>query len=229
MISNLAPTSSAKLNSADSDLSGVRILCVDDHPELLKFIRTFLTSKGAIVKACASASEAIETLKNEHFDVLVSDQSMPPGPDGFDLAHALREMESEDPSRKPTPSIMLSGDSMRPSRKRRFADFQVYLPKPIDTKRLVHILGRLAEADSEAVECGSLDSWEALQATDAAVVATDVAATATAAAAEATAAAADATTAAFIATASAETATVTAANAEMAAIAASAKAPPQLR
>jgi len=217
---------STPMNSSNKALTGNRILCVDDHPDLLEFIHSFLVSNGAIVTACASAEEAIEILKKEHFDILISDRSMPPGLDGFDLAHTLRRMETEDPTRKATPTVMISGDALRPSRKRRFADFQVYLPKPIDTKRLIHIIERLAEAESEAVKCGSLGSWEAQKATEAAIFATDVAATATAAAAEATIAASDATIAATGATATAEAATKTATKAEKEANAASENALP---
>jgi CheY-like chemotaxis protein len=150
---------------------------------------------------------------------------MPPGLDGYDLAHALRELETDNLDRKATPTIMISGDAMMPSRKRRFADFQVYMPKPFDRMRLVHVVERLVEADSEAVKAGSLGGWEAQQAIEAAVVATEVAAVATAAAVEATMSAANATTAAIDATESAQKAKSTAAKAEVDAKAASANAP----
>ncbi|MGZ3713513.1 MAG: response regulator, partial [Bdellovibrionota bacterium] len=160
-------------------LNGIRILCVDDISAIVEFLRDFLQLKGASVTICTSAEKAIEILKNERFDVLISDLSMPPGLDGYDLAHALREMEEQDSSRELTPTIAISGDAMRPSRKRRFADFQVYMSKPIDSARLVHVIERLAEADSEAVKLGSLGGWEAQQAATAAVLATAVAAEAT--------------------------------------------------
>jgi len=214
------------MKSPDKILSGIRILCVDDCPDVLEFLCFFLTENGADITACASAEEAIATLTNERFDILISDLQMPPGLDGYDLAHELRGMENENLLRKPTPAIMISGSAMQPSRKRRFADFQVYMPKPFNPTRLIHVVERLNEADVAAVKLGSLDGWEAQQATEAAVVATKVAKTATAAAVEATVTAEVATHAAFDATESAAKAKATAAKAEMDASAASASAPP---
>lgn len=198
-------------------LSGIRILCVDDCPDVLAFLGAFLTGKGADIIACASAEDAIEVLMDERFDILISDLSMPPGLDGYDLAHTLRSMESKNPDRKATPTIMISGDAMLPSRKRRFADFQVYMSKPFDKLRLVHVVERLVEADGEAVKLGSLGGWEAQQETEAAVIATEVAAIATVAAFKAT-------TAAFNATVSAARARTTASKAEKDASTASANA-----
>jgi CheY-like chemotaxis protein len=204
---------------ADKILGGTKILCVDDSLDVLEFLSVFLIKKGAEITTCISAEEAIAILMKERFDILISDLSMPPGLDGYDLAHALRKMEKENPDRKATPSIMISADALRPSRKRRFADFQVYMPKPFDGTRLVYIVERLAEADAEAVKMGSLAGWEAKQATEAALVATKVAVAATAAAT-------DATLAALNATKSAVKATATASKAEMDAITASISAPP---
>jgi len=202
-----------------------RILCVDDDPFSLEFISDILARQGARVTTCDSAEEAIAVLENERFDVVVSDLSMP-GLEGYDLVHALREMEDRDSSRVATPTIAVSGDALRSSRKRRYADFQVYMPKPINKVHLVYVVERLLEADSEAVKFGSLGSWEAEQATRSAGIATADASAATAAASNAAVAAANATAAAVEATASATKARIAAAEAETRASKASAKAPP---
>lgn len=207
-------------------LKGIRILCVDDSSDSLELLRHILNRHGAEVTTCTSAEEAINTLRVESFDMMVSDISMPPGLDGYDLVHALRGMEGEDPDREATPAIAVSGDAMKASHKRRFADFQVYMPKPVDKKRLVYIVERLLKADGKAIEFGSLDNWEADQATKAALAATDVALTATAAAVEATVAAKNATTAALEATRSAAEAKATAIKAEKNASQASINSPP---
>jgi CheY-like chemotaxis protein len=203
------------------------MLCVDDCPDVLEFLRRFLAAKGAKVTTRASAEDAITVLKSDRFDVLISDLNMPPGLDGYDLVHALRGMEAENLGRTQTPAILLSGDAMLPSRKRRFSDFQVYMPKPFDRTRIVHLVARLVEADSEAVKLGSLAGWEAQQAVEAAAAATSVAEVATAAAADAVAAATDSRIAAVDATTSADRAKAAALKAERDAVAASATAPPE--
>lgn len=212
------------MGATEKILDDSRILCVDDEPFLLTLLRDVLIHYGAHVAICGSAEEGIALLKNERFDVVISDLSMP-GLDGYDLVHALREMEVQDLTRHATPTIAVSGDALRPSRKRRYADFQVYMQKPFDQPRLLAVIERLLEADSEVVKFGSLGSWEAEQATKAAGIESAVAATATVTAANAVAAAADATTAAANATAAAAKARVSAAEAEKRASAASAIAP----
>jgi len=222
-------TSLCCMDTGENGVLEGRVLCVDDSPDNLGLLDAVLTREGMLVTTCSSAEEAIEVLARERFDIMISDLSMPPGLDGFDLAHALRKMEAQDPSRQATPSIAVSGDAMRPSRKRHFADFQVYVRKPFENGRLVYIVERLLEAEDEAVKLGSLGIWEAMQASEAAALATQAAATATSAAVESTAAAEDATSAAVDATTAATTAKSAANAAEAIAAAAGAKAPLPLR
>lgn len=141
-------------------LAGVKVLCVDDDPDCLELLCLVLERHGAVVTTQPSAERAIECLAGNVFDVVISDIMMPPGLDGYDLAHALRKLEEDDPSRVATPTLAVSGDALKPSRKRRFADFQVYMVKPFNEGQLVHIVERLAEADSEGVRLGTLAKWD---------------------------------------------------------------------
>ncbi|MCX6123558.1 MAG: response regulator [Proteobacteria bacterium] len=150
---NIAP-------SPQGVLAGVKVLCVDDQPDALNLLALVLRRAGAVVTAQPSAELAIECLRDNVFDVLISDLQMPPGIDGYDLVHALRKMEKDDSSRLETPTLALSSDALKQSSKKRFADFQVYMAKPFDFKHLVNIVERLAEADGESVKYGSLAAWE---------------------------------------------------------------------
>jgi two-component system response regulator FlrC len=141
------------------------VLCVDDDEDWSTLLAIVLRRHGAVVTTLSSAEAAIACLAGNVFDVVVSDISMPPGLDGYDLAHALRELEQKDPARLATPAVALSGDAARPSTKKRFADFQVYMSKTFDEGRLVDVVARLAEADSEAVKDGTLAAWEAKRGT----------------------------------------------------------------
>src|SRR5690606_11183992 len=67
-----------------SGLSGKQILIVDDDPDSLFPLRMFLEQAGAVASPVRSAQEALERLKQDKFDVLVSDIGMPEM-DGFDL------------------------------------------------------------------------------------------------------------------------------------------------
>jgi len=144
----------------NKELIGTKILCVDDSADILNILSVVLQSSGATVITSSSAEAAMELLEQHRFDVIISDLNMPPGMDGYDLAHALRKLEDDEPQRDVTPTVMVSGDSHVPSSKRQFADFQVYLGKPFDHTKLVHIVERLVEADGAAVDQGSLAAWE---------------------------------------------------------------------
>lgn len=146
-----------------SVLAGASVLCIDDSSDVLNFLAHVLKRQGASVTTCRSAEQGIATLVEKRFDVVISDLQMPPGMDGYDLAHALRQLEADDPERQETPAVAVSGNATSPSPKRRFADFQVYMQKPVDQQRLVQVVRRLIEADGAAVKFGSLSEWEVEQ------------------------------------------------------------------
>jgi len=55
----------------DTMLAGLRVMIVDDEPETRDLLTAMLTQRGAEVKPCASASDALATLVAWHPDVLV--------------------------------------------------------------------------------------------------------------------------------------------------------------
>ena len=141
-----------------TSLSGIHILCVDDYQDSLTLLTNVLERHGAEVTQCRSGEHALVLLENMVFDLIISDLSMPPGMDGYDLVHILRKMELG--GRSPTPTIALSGQARLGSPKKCFADFQVYLSKPFDRAHLVDVARRLAEADGDAVGAGSLELYD---------------------------------------------------------------------
>ncbi len=73
----------------------MRILYVEDNPELRETIGMLMEGDGQTVTSCATAEEALELDAQETFDLLVSDVSLP-GISGTDLA---RQLLAEDPER----------------------------------------------------------------------------------------------------------------------------------
>ncbi|MEI8331743.1 MAG: response regulator [Methanomicrobiales archaeon] len=56
----------------------IRVLYVDEEPALLNIGRVFLENGGGFtVETLPSGRQALEYLKTEHYDVIVSDYSMP--------------------------------------------------------------------------------------------------------------------------------------------------------
>ena len=73
----------------------MRILYVEDHPELRETIGMLMEGEGRMVTPCASAEEALVLDAGNPFDVLVTDVSLP-GLSGTDLA---RQLLADDPQR----------------------------------------------------------------------------------------------------------------------------------
>jgi PAS domain S-box-containing protein len=68
----------------------MRVLCVDDNRDMLDLTKTFLEDSGMIdVKPVSSAISALELLRKERYDAIISDYYMPKM-NGIDLLKTLR-------------------------------------------------------------------------------------------------------------------------------------------
>ena len=76
-------------------MKSLRMLYVEDNAELREIFREMLEGGHREVVACANAEEALALWNASHFDVLVSDISLP-GMSGTDLA---RQVLAQDPER----------------------------------------------------------------------------------------------------------------------------------
>ena len=70
-------------------IAGMRVLVVDDEPEMRKLITAVLRGAGASVVTANSAAEAFEHLDAQTFDAIVSDIAMP-DEDGHALTRRIR-------------------------------------------------------------------------------------------------------------------------------------------
>jgi CheY-like chemotaxis protein len=78
------------------DLSGTRVMFVDDQDETRTFVRAVLEYCGAEVKDFGSAAEAIEALRSWQPDVIVTDIAMP-HEDGHAFARKLAALDWQGP------------------------------------------------------------------------------------------------------------------------------------
>ena len=88
---------SRKLVSKNPELQyrTLRALVVEDHPASRQIISLQLQALGIEVCVCENAHLAIEFIAKQHFDLMLTDQSIP-GMQGSDLAKHLREMGYRD-------------------------------------------------------------------------------------------------------------------------------------
>ena len=67
-----------------------RILIADDEPHVLRVLKMSLEREGYQVEICANGREALERIKVEHPDVLITDIQMPLM-DGEELCRSIDE------------------------------------------------------------------------------------------------------------------------------------------
>lgn len=123
-------------------LSGVGVFVVDDESGTRNLIQALLTQRGAVVRAFASADEALTAIEAAPPSVLVSDIAMP-GQDG----HAfLKKLRLRDPAQGgATPAIALTAYARSEDRVRAIeSGFQMFVAKPVEATELVASVARLA-------------------------------------------------------------------------------------
>ena len=126
-----------------SDLTGVRVLVVDDEPDARDVLVRLLTQAGAVLAAAASAADAVRLVGSFRPQVLVCDVGMP-DVDGYQFVRRLRDAERAG-GRPPLPAIALTGFAAADDRDRSLAaGFQAHLPKPVDAAALVRATAALA-------------------------------------------------------------------------------------
>jgi CheY-like chemotaxis protein len=123
-------------------LSGLRLLIVDDEADAREVMRFMLERSGAQVRTAESAAHALDAIREERPDLLISDIGMPVE-DGYVLARRLRAME-EGLGRR-LPAIALTAyASEEDTRRALAAGFDAHLSKPVDPARLIDIAAGLA-------------------------------------------------------------------------------------
>ncbi|NUM87562.1 MAG: response regulator [Bdellovibrionales bacterium] len=73
------------------DFKGVRILIVDDEPDLREILCDGFALRGAEVASASNAEQALEALRLQEFDLVISDVRMPKG-GGMRILEGLPEL-----------------------------------------------------------------------------------------------------------------------------------------
>jgi signal transduction histidine kinase/CheY-like chemotaxis protein len=124
------------------DLTGIRVLIVEDDDDARALVTKVLEGQGAFVEAVSSAREALAALEKERIDVLLSDIEMP-GTDGYQLIRELRLRPSQQGGSVPAAALTAyarTEDRLRALR----AGFQLHLSKPVQPAELIAVVASLA-------------------------------------------------------------------------------------
>jgi CheY-like chemotaxis protein/two-component sensor histidine kinase len=116
-------------------LEGVRVLVVDDERDAREMLKRVLEMRGARVVMAADGMQAIDALRRERPEVIVSDVGMP-DLDGYEMIRLVRSLPADHGGR--TPAIALTAFARSEDRRRAMlAGFQVHIAKPVEAAELI--------------------------------------------------------------------------------------------
>jgi CheY-like chemotaxis protein len=119
-----------------------RILCIDDEPEVLKFLEAVLVPKGYEVIKAGNGEEALEKLKEERVDLVISDVKMPKM-DGLEVCRRIKKDERY----RSIPVIIITGLSAKEDRIEGIeAGAEDFISKPIDQAEVLARIKMLLKA-----------------------------------------------------------------------------------
>lgn len=129
-------------------MDNFRILVVDDELLIRDLLYDFFTTKGWEITVADGGQKAIDYLKNQEFDVVLTDLKMP-DIDGMDLTGRIRNLYQEVPVVIMTgyPSLETALEALR---------FKVddYIIKPFNVNQLFKVVQRVAQEKKLSSETG---------------------------------------------------------------------------
>jgi two-component system KDP operon response regulator KdpE len=113
-----------------SDQAGTLILAIEDDPQILRFLRTTLTSNGYKLLEATTGNEGLNQVALRHPDIIILDLGLP-DLDGLEVTRRLREWSE-------TPIIVVSArEKERDKVEALDAGADDYLTKPFGTAELL--------------------------------------------------------------------------------------------
>ncbi len=120
------------------------ILIIDDDPDALSILETFLDSIGYVVRGAAGGAEGLAMLDEIDPDAVILDVMMP-GMDGWEVARRIRRH----PRHADVRILMLTARASREARREgRAAGADLYMVKPVSLAGLADRLEELLDAPS---------------------------------------------------------------------------------
>ena len=93
------PATASPETPVSTTIESIRVLVVEDEPILCEQLRAILNIDGHEVRVCLGGQAGLEALKNEDYDLVITDLGMPEV-DGWEIAHAAK-------ARHPTTRVAL--------------------------------------------------------------------------------------------------------------------------
>lgn len=129
------------------NLTGIKVLIVDDEKDTCEFLQATLEQYGATVVSAVSAAEALQLLQAHKPNVLLSDIGMP-DEDGYALIRRIRSLPHHQGGQIPAAALTAyarEGDRLQVLD----AGFHIHIPKPIEPIQLLTVILKLVETQNE--------------------------------------------------------------------------------
>jgi PAS domain S-box-containing protein len=135
----------SKRAEPENTLRGIRILAVEDQPEMREYLKRTFEDQEALVTTTTNAIHALERLRdgsgNLLFDVLVSDIGLP-GMDGYEFMRVIRDELGLLPDR--LPAVAVTAYARQEDRDHALeAGYQAHLAKPYSAPTLIALVQQL--------------------------------------------------------------------------------------
>ena len=130
----------------NADISGIRVLLVEDNKLNAEIAEFMLTENGAKVETVKNGLEAVQHFKASEpgtYDVILMDVMMPMM-DGLTATRTIRALERQDA--KTIPIIAMTANAFREDRIRaKEAGMDEHIAKPVDVELLIKVIHKLVE------------------------------------------------------------------------------------
>jgi len=123
------------------ELNGVRVLVVDDEIHVAKLIERVLSKNGALVVTAKGATNAMNVMREESFELLITDIAMPGEIDGVELARWAKD------NHRAQEILLMSGFSRSHARDK--VDWPI-LKKPFRANQLITTVLSMVGSDLRA-------------------------------------------------------------------------------
>jgi PAS domain S-box-containing protein len=135
------------LSTSYAQLTGLRILVVDDEADSRELVAFVLEQADAIVTSVSSGIEALVTIAQSKFDLVISDIGMPEM-DGYLLMQQLRTLPTDQNSQ--IPAIALTAYAGEYDQRQAIAvGFQQHISKPVTPEALVRTIVALVQRNGD--------------------------------------------------------------------------------
>ncbi|MFN2371963.1 MAG: response regulator transcription factor [Candidatus Krumholzibacteriia bacterium] len=127
----------------------LRILVVDDEPDILETLEFSLTRRGFTVATAVDGLEGLDKAKRNPPDLMILDVMLP-GCNGYEVSRMLKEWMENDPQAAVFPIMLLTARKVDTRDREKFvatwsrADACLY--KPFEMDEVVATIARLAQA-----------------------------------------------------------------------------------